>query len=91
MGLRYQPGLPQGGDHRLVEQQPESAGKDNEVEQMQQDLLPVYIQRDSHKITPLQYEDDEYCNYQGVNDRGLDEYQTKHHVGTYLVCSLGLA
>ena len=65
----------------LIQKEIQSARQDDQIKHVQQDLLPVDIQRYSHTISPLQHEDDQNGDDQGINDGGLNKDQTQHHRG----------
>src|SRR5699024_9238743 len=72
---------------RLIKQQVKPYAENEEIEQMQQDLLPIDVER---HIRSLKHEDDENGDDERVDDGGLDEDETEHHARTHIVLRLGL-
>ena len=76
---------------RLVQKEIQAAEQNDEIQYMQQNLLPINIQWDVHDLhSPLQDEDDEDNNEQGINDGRLDKDEAEHEGGTNLAFSLRL-
>ena len=76
--------------YRLVQKEIQAAEQNDEIQYMQQNLLPINIQWDVHDLhSPLQDEDDEDNNEQGINDGRLDKDEAEHEGGTILLSASG--